>query len=282
MLGLLRRGKGNGNDKPRTTQERFFLTILTTPTLIGRERTFVFLFLIFGTVRDEVNRESGFCFRWRVSMRQTVSVLVCFFMAGFCVGLNAQIPENPRFQPGSYAVPYHRPPAAMYAVPVAADAESEDGEDADDSRTEWEKRFSPQVAEPMATEPLPPPYEVPHVTFVYNHWTGRFHIAPYEPGYAANPAAFPKQTSPLHIWTSSKSSASQLSPQVPYMSYYDPDPVILPAEIRLRGSRFSAPLTQLQPVPLPVPRPEAARPVHPSQTKFGERMRQTFGTFVVQ
>ena len=206
-------------------------------------------------------------------MRRTVSVIVCVLMAGFCAGLNAQIPEN-LFQPGSYAVPQ--------ASPVVADAVSGYGEDADDSRTEWEKRFSPQIAEPMAAQPLPPPYEVPHLTFVYNHWTGRFHVVPYEPGYAANPSAFPVQTSPLHIWVSSKSSAAQPSPQVQYMSYHDPDPVILPAEIRLRGSRFSAPLTQLQPMPLPVPRPESARPVSPSRTQLGERLRQTFGSFVVQ
>ena len=215
-------------------------------------------------------------------MRRTVSVIVCFLVAGFCIGLQAQIPENPRFQPGSYAVLYNQPPAMMYALPTAADAADEEGDVGEDSRTEWEKRFSPQIAEPMTAQPSPPPYEVPHVTFVYNHWTGRFHIAPYEPGYAANPAAFPKQTSPLHIWTSSKSSAAQPSPQVPYMSYYDPDPVILPAEIQLRGSRFSAPLTQLQPVPLPVPRPEAARPLYPSQTRFAGWVRQTFGSFVVQ
>jgi len=200
-------------------------------------------------------------------------------MAGFCAGLNAQIPENPRFQPGSYAVPYYyrtvQPPASAPAQVVAS-------EEADDARTDWEKRFSPQTAEPMGTLPLPPPQEVPHLTFVYNHWTGRFHVTPYEPGYAANPAAFPTQTSPLHIWTSSRSSTAQPSPQVPYMSYYDPDPVILPAEIRLRGSRFSVPLTQIQPVPLPVPRPEAARPVYPSQSRAVEWTRQTFGTFVVQ
>ena len=212
-------------------------------------------------------------------MRRTVSTVVCVLMAGFCVGLNAQIPENPRFQPGSYAVPHGS--YAVQATPVPAVTEAE-GEEADDLKTEWEKRFSPQIAEPMAARPLPPPVEVPHLTFVYNHWTGRFHVVPYEPGYAANPSAFPQQTSPLHIWISSKSSSAQPSSQVPYMSYYDPDPVILPAEIRLHGSRFSAPLTQLQPMPLPVPRPESAQPVHPSRTRIGERMRQTFGTFITQ
>jgi len=211
-------------------------------------------------------------------MRRTVTIIICVSMAGFCAGLNAQIPENPRFQPGSYAVPYYYRTVQSPALPPAPAVASED---ADDTRTEWERRFSPQTAEPMGAQPLPP-QEVPHLTYVYNHWTGRFHIAPYEPGYAANPAAFPTQTSPLHVWTSSRSSSAQPSPQVPYMSYYDPDPVILPAEIRLRGSRFSIPLTQMQPMPLPVPRPDMARPVNPSATRFGERMRQTFGTFVVQ
>ena len=219
-------------------------------------------------------------------MRRTVSVIVCVLMAGLHTGLNAQIPENPWFQPGSFAVPYDRPiqpPVAVIASPTVNDTASEEGEEPDDQRTEWERRFSPQITEPMAAHPLPPPYEeVPHLTFVYNHWTGRFHVVPYEPGYAANPSAFPTQTSPLHIWVSSKSSSAQQSPQVQYMSYHDPDPVILPAEIRLRGSRFSGPITQLQPIPMPMPKPDSAQPVYPSRTRFGERMRQTFGSFIVQ
>ena len=211
-------------------------------------------------------------------MRRTVSVIVCVLMAGFCAGLNAQIPENPLFQPGSFAVPYHRfappPPTVMHVLPAT--------EDASHYGTEWERRFSPQIAEPMTAQQLPPPQEVPHLQFIYNHWTGRFHVVPYEPGYAANPSAFPVQTSPLHVWISSKSSAAQPHPQVWYMCYHDPDPVILPAEIRLRGSRFSAPFTQMQPIPMPVPRPESAQPIRPSRTQLGERLRQTFGAFVVQ
>ena len=213
-------------------------------------------------------------------MRRTVSIIVCVLMAGFCAGLNAQqvpIPERPLFQPGSYAVPHGRfvqPPIMVYTLPSA--------EDANNHGTEWERRFSPQVTEPMTAQPLPPPQEVPHLQFIYNHWTGRFHVVPYEPGYAANPSAFPVQTSPLHVWVSSKSSVAQPRPQVQYMCYHDPDPIILPAEIRLRGSRFSVPFTQMQPVPMPVPRPESARPINPSRTQLGERLRQTFGAFVVQ
>ncbi|MDR0328300.1 MAG: hypothetical protein LBI05_08405 [Planctomycetaceae bacterium] len=230
-------------------------------------------------------------------MCRIVSVIVCVVTLGFYAGLNAQIPEGAQFQPGSYMIPYRsvqRPQTENFSVvnpshsmEEAIDAlENDDEEESDDSTTEWEKKFSPQTILPP---PLPPqlqpqPYEVPHLTFVYSHWTGRFHVAPYEPGYAANPAAFPKQTSPLHIWTSSKSSASQLSPQVPYMSYYDPDPIILPAEIQLYGSRLAAHLAhqpQIQPIPLPVPRPATAQPVTaPARTRIGERMRQV-GTFYI-
>ena len=212
-------------------------------------------------------------------MRRTVSVIICVVVAGFCTGLHAQIPERALFQPGSYAVPYKsQAPAKIVEVPV-----NEGEEEADDSsKTEWEKKFSPQNVESNAA-PASQPYEVPHLTFVYDHWTHRFHVVPYEPGYAANPAAFPRQTSPLHTWVSSQSSASQPSPQVQYMSYYDPDPVILPAEIRLRGSRFGAPFTQLQPMPLPVPRPATATPITPpARTRLGERFRQNLGPFVVQ
>jgi len=215
-------------------------------------------------------------------MRRTVSVFVCVVMAGCYAGLNAQIPEHVLFQPGSYAMPYR--PAPVPSPAAAQENDSTDDTTADDSTTtEWEKKFRPQTVEPSSVAPIPPSYEVPHLTFVYNHWTGRFHVTPYEPGYAANPSAFPKQTSPLHIWVSSRAAAAQPQPQVPYMSYYDPDPVILPAEIRLRGSRFAGPLTQLQPLPLPVPRPETAQPIgRPPRTRLGGRLQQTFGTFVVQ
>jgi hypothetical protein len=233
--------------------------------------------LIFRTNRDEVNEGAVFGFPWRKFMRRTVYIVVCVLVACFYAGLNAQIPENAQFQPGSYAVPYHRPTQlAPYESPVAS--ADEDEEEADASQTEWEKKFSPQTE--ISPPPVSlPPYEVPHLQFAYNHRTGRFHITPYEPGYAANPSAFPIQTSPLHIWISSKSAASQPSPQVPYMSYYDPDPVILPAEIRLRGSRLAAPFTQIQPIPLPVPRPETAQPA--PRVRLGERLRQTFGAFIV-
>ena len=217
----------------------------------------------------------------RESMRRVISIIVCGFMAGFCTGLQGQIPERVQFQPGSYAVPHRSFQRAVPLNTSIAPAQI-DGEEVDDaSKTEWEKKFSPQIIESVPATP-PATYEVPHLTYVYNHWTGRFHITPYEPGYAANPSAFPVQTSPLHVWVSSKSSASQPSPQVQYMSYYDPDPVILPAEIQLRGSKFSAPLTQLQPMPLPIPRPETARIISPpARTRIGERFRQNYGPFIV-
>ena len=211
-------------------------------------------------------------------MRRTVSVIVCVLMAGFYAGLNAQIPENARFQPGSYAQPYR--PAANPVVVETEDATDENKDElkAENFETEWEKKFSPQTIAPL---PPPPPYEVPHLTFVYNRWTGRFHIAPYEPGYAANPSAFPMQTSPLHTWVYSASSAAQPHPQVPYMSYYDPDPVVLPAEIRMHSFNFLAPVRGVQPMPLPVPKPAGAQPVAPpARTRIGERLRQS-GTFFI-
>ena len=199
-------------------------------------------------------------------------------MAGFYASLNAQIPENARFQPGSYAQPYR--PVVNSVI------ETKDTADADDLKaegfeTEWEAKFSPQthVAPPLVPES---PYEVPHLTFAYNRWTGRFHITPYEPGYAANPQAFPIQTSPLHTWVYSKSSAAQPHPQVPYMSYYDPDPVVLPAEIRMHSFNFVKPIRGgEQAMPLPLPRPATAQPVAPpARTRLGERLRQN-GTFFI-
>lgn len=223
-------------------------------------------------------------------MRLTVSAVVCVLLTGLCIGLpgervNAQIPEYPQFQSVTYArLPYNSSPQQSAATNISSAATDAVSEEDNDSWTEWEKKFSPQTLEPVVVQPVPEPvpYEVPYLTYVYNHRTGRFHITPYEPGYAANPAAFPKQTSPLHVWVSAKPAASQPNPQVPYMSYYDPDPVILPAEIRLRGSRFAVPLTNLQPVPLPVPKPPTAVPLSPpARTRIGGQIRQTFSPFAV-
>ena len=202
-------------------------------------------------------------------MRQTICVVVCVLMAGFCFGVNALIPEQPFFQPGSFAVPYgtFQHPATFEAQGAAA------------SETDWERKFSPQTVEPMG-QASPQIYEVPYLTYIYDRRTGRFHLTFHEPGFAANPSAFPIQTSPLHIWVSCPSSANQPHPQVQYMCYHDPDPVILPAEIRLRGSRLFAPARQAMPMPLP--RPETAVPIRPpARTQLGERVRQNFGAFVV-
>ncbi|MCL2006262.1 MAG: hypothetical protein FWG73_08895 [Planctomycetaceae bacterium] len=217
-------------------------------------------------------------------MRRTISIIVCFLMASSYAGLHAQIPENAQFQSGSYGMPYQ---ALQYPTVQSTEIAANNGAVADDSQTEWEKTFTPNSADPAPTPAFTPePYEVPHLTYVYCHWKRRFHIAPYEPGYAADPSAFPIQTSPLHIWVSSKSSVSQPNPQVPYMSYYDPDPVILPAEIRIRGSRFLAPLTQNQPMPMPVAMPDTAQYISPpAKTRIGDRVRQRLNigtTFVVQ
>jgi len=244
-----------------------------------------------GFSMPKLTGRAGLGFPWRDSMRRTVSIIVCVLFSGFCAGLDAQIPEGAQFQPGSYGVPYRSVQSPATAKPAAVntatmeealDALDNEGEEADDSTTAWEKKFSPQTTVALPVPQQPQCYEVPHLTFVYNHWTGRFNIAPYEPGYAANPAAFPKQTSPLHIWVSSKSSAAQPSPQVPYMSYYDPDPVILPAEIRLYGTKIAADLAmqpQIQPMPLPVPRPANAQPI-PRQRPI-ERLRQNLTPFVL-
>ena len=216
-------------------------------------------------------------------MRRVISTIVCILMAGFYADLQAQIPERVLFQPGSYAVPHRSFPRTEPVNPAVAQAQTDTEEADDSSKTDWEKKFSPQIIESTPATP-PVTYEVPHLTYVYNHWTGRFHVVPYEPGYAASPSAFPVQTSPLHIWISSKSSASQPNPQVQYMSYYDPDPVILPAEIQLSGSRFSAPFTQLQPMPLPVPKPATAQSISPpARTRLGERVRRNLdlGPFIV-
>lgn len=208
----------------------------------------------------------------------------------FCAGLNAQIPAQARFQPSSYAHQYR--PVQRTALPNTIQMQ---GRNVDELKTEWEKVFLPQEPESVLHElPAPQPYEVPHLTFTYNHWSKTFHVVPYEQGYAANPAAFPKQTSPMHIWVSSQSSVSQPSPQVPYMSYHDPDPVILPAEIRMRGTRFidssasSYPSkhayqsAHVQPIPMPVPRPATAAPIYgPARTRIGQKIQQVFGPFTV-
>ena len=215
-------------------------------------------------------------------MRRIISIIVCVLMVGAYAGVNAQIPEQILYQPATHGVPFRTfqmpPPVFMYVTPA-----TEHADDAEGFQTDWERDLGLQERPTPVLVAVPQPYQVPHLQFVYNHWSGRFHIAPFEPGYAASPWEFPVQTSPLHIWKSSRSSSGHPGQQVQYMCYHDPPPVILPAEIRLRGSGLFIPLTQAQPIPLPLPRPDTAQPITPpARTRIGERVRQNWAPFIVR
>jgi hypothetical protein len=222
-------------------------------------------------------------------MRLTIitALFVCSVL--LCLNAGAQIPENARFQPGSYAFgpyhqqPYNAPQVLPKPLPQEDAEEADDAEDADesDTRTDWEKKFAPVL---NANKPQPQPVvpyssqPMPYLAFSYNHWSRRFNLVPYEPGYAMAPQEFPVGTAPIHQFASSLSSESMPKPQIPYASYYDPDPVVLPATIRLRGTRFFQ--RDMQPMPLPVPKPANAVPVNPPpKTKIGRTIQDTFGDF---
>ncbi|MDR3234780.1 MAG: hypothetical protein LBT46_14155 [Planctomycetaceae bacterium] len=245
---------------------------------------------------------------------------VLFLCTAFlCVILSAaaysQIPENARFQPGSYAFGPYVPPLhfAPQPLPESDDEESEaddeestadfgsgEADNAEEtsktewSKTDWEKKFAPilnaaqgnaaksNVSNNAAVQTPPGVYQqVPYLQFSYDKWNRRFHLVPYEPGYAMRPAEFPARTSPLYVFISSLSSEAIPQPPVRYMSYYDPAPIVLPAEIRLRGTRFFE--RDMQPMPLPVPKPANAVLVSPPpRTQLGRTIQNTFGDFKLQ
>jgi hypothetical protein len=213
-------------------------------------------------------------------MRRILLFAVSVLITGFPFYAGGQIPERTMFQPGTYGFgPYIQssiPPAAVPSLPAAdsdetdstpASSESVPEGEKDDLRTEWEKAFAPQQLEPHVNAPAPlvppaakpeaQPIYVPHLAFAYDKKTQQFRLTPYEGGYAASPAEFPRALSPLHNYFASPYSASQIFPQVRYMSYYEPDPVILPAAIKQRWLRF---MQNDQPIPIPSPpQPETPR-----------------------
>ncbi|MDR3181369.1 MAG: hypothetical protein LBT89_00365 [Planctomycetaceae bacterium] len=224
---------------------------------------------------------------------------LCFAL--WCVLADAQIPENARFQPGSYAfgpyvpryAPQPLPAAANEEETVAAEKNADTEKAGEDTATDWEKKFAPifnAAKNGAARQPMPGTYPpalltpsepVPHLSFAYDKWSRRFNLIPYEPGYAMSPTEFPAGTSPMYVFVSSMSSQSVIQPPVRYMSYYDPDPVVLPASIRLRGSRFFQ--KDMQPMPMPVPKPVNAVPAGtPPRTQIGKAVQNTFGDFKLQ
>ncbi|GHT24191.1 hypothetical protein FACS189419_08980 [Planctomycetales bacterium] len=200
---------------------------------------------------------------------------------------SAQIPENPQFQPGSYAFgPYQRQlqtssPAAQTDAKEEGE-ESNYGEESEETpQTDWEKKFRPvqSGAGQLQAKDAGNPQPVPYLSFVYDKWSHRFHLVPNEQGYAASPSEFPRGTSPLQTWVSTLSSDAIPQREMQYLDYYAPNPVVLPAQIPLRGSRFFP--ERWRAVPLPVPRPLNAVQVKQGQqrTQLGTRLNRTFGAY---
>ncbi|MDR3198588.1 MAG: hypothetical protein LBU34_12040 [Planctomycetaceae bacterium] len=156
---------------------------------------------------------------------------------------NAQIPERVLFQPGSYAFgPYYSVPSAEVARPVVLSAEAVPAEEApkpednaDENKTEWETTFGveePQqenetVLNETGVSVSSNLTTVPYLAYHRDPLTHRIHVVPYQPGYAAEPEAFPEHQSKLNLLLSTLPSREQNRPQVQYASYYDPDPVII-------------------------------------------------------
>jgi hypothetical protein len=178
-----------------------------------------------------------------------VLVLVASFLA---VQANAQIPERVLFQPGSYAFgPYYSVgisqsvalPSSTTTVTVL-DNESAKPENADynednteENQTEWETIFGveePQQEQEIETDLIETGVSVslnfatvPYLAYHRDPLTHRIHVVPYQPGYAAEPEAFPEHQSKLNLLLSTLPCREQNRPQVQYASYYDPDPVII-------------------------------------------------------
>ncbi|MDR0706056.1 MAG: hypothetical protein LBF88_13870 [Planctomycetaceae bacterium] len=176
-----------------------------------------------------------------------VLVLVTSFLA---IQVNAQIPERVLFQPGSYAFGsyYSAGSSQSVALPsstaTAIDEESAETEntentenDAKKNQTEWETVFSvekPQQEQDSETDLIETGVSaplnfttVPYLAYHRDPLTHRIHVVPYQPGYAADPEAFPEHQSKLNLLLSTLPCREQNRPQVQYASYYDPDPVII-------------------------------------------------------
>ena len=172
-------------------------------------------------------------------MRLTCFSIVLALTLGFLADRTlAQIPERVTFQPGSFAHGY-RPGAAVPGVAMSAvvgvietDAVAE--EDADAPKTEWEEVFGEkskpsdiifeeQPGYASSAVPKQPPYLAWHRCPL----TGRIHLIPYQPGYAAAPEQFPTHQSKLNLWLSTLPSREQSRSQQKYLGYYDPMPEIL-------------------------------------------------------
>jgi hypothetical protein len=173
-----------------------------------------------------------------------VLVLVTSFLA---VHVNAQIPERVLFQPGSYAFgPYYSAgisqsvalPTSTATVLDEEAAETENTEsDAEENQTEWETVFGveePQQEQERERDLIETGVSVssnfttvPYLAYHRDPLTHRIHVVPYQPGYAAEPEAFPEHQSKLNLLLSTLPCREQNRPQVQYASYYDPDPAII-------------------------------------------------------
>ncbi|MDR0609185.1 MAG: hypothetical protein LBG58_03670 [Planctomycetaceae bacterium] len=175
-----------------------------------------------------------------------VLVLITSFLA---VQANAQIPERVLFQPGSYAFgPYYSAGISQsIALPTSTalaeetteteNTENSESDAEEENQTEWETAFGVEtpLQEPekqadsieVGVSASSNPATVPYLAYHRNPLTHRIHVVPYQPGYAAEPEAFPEHQSKLNLLLSTLPSREQNRPQVKYASYYDPDPVII-------------------------------------------------------
>ncbi|MDR2438030.1 MAG: hypothetical protein LBE12_01495 [Planctomycetaceae bacterium] len=172
-------------------------------------------------------------------MRLTSFGIVLVLVTSFAADQgNAQIPERVLFQPGSYAFgPYYSAISTDVAEPVVLPIDAVPAEESTETenKTEWETTFG--VEEPQQNNKTNliqtgsfislKPTTIPYLAYHRDPLTHRIHVVPYQPGYAADPEAFPKHQSQLNLWLSTLPCREQNHQQVQYADYYDPDPVII-------------------------------------------------------
>ncbi|MDR3108951.1 MAG: hypothetical protein LBU65_04580 [Planctomycetaceae bacterium] len=191
-----------------------------------------------------------------------------------------QIPEQPAFNPSSYGnggapgISTTRPAPAHQYVPVIqpvpqpmmsinADGqksvvtEQNTGTNEDNANgfgDKWKELF-PVAAEmeqqatravvPVVVESVQPiPYLAYHTTR-----DGRTHIVPYAPAYQFAPEQLPRRQGVWKRFWSSHPSSRQDTPQVNYLSYYDPMPTVIENEPQFWKRALGYPKPQWGPVP---------------------------------
>ncbi|MGL4595294.1 MAG: hypothetical protein ACRCUY_11240 [Thermoguttaceae bacterium] len=178
----------------------------------------------------------------------TCGIMFVLLVTAISSRIDAQIPEKTMFQPGSYAAGAYQTGRSMITpsmtvlveVPDETGMIDSDDTESEDDQSDWQTYFGSQPPKTSGTTKFVEMSvaaegfamttshgSVPYLAWHRSPFTGRTHIIPYQPGYAAAPEQFPQQQSKMNLWLSSLPSREKSQPQVKYLGYYDPMPEVV-------------------------------------------------------